>query len=256
MNIIVGLGYFGSIIRSKFEENEVVTVDPLNPKADYKCVDDVPSSLLDCYWYVVTPASTHYDMIKKLKEMGVINIWVEKPLCPEYNKCEEIRNLFPNLYCDYTWLKHGAVIYLSGSHKKTIQHLTLKWLNTGAQAPTDVSIVTDLVIHPLSIVIHLLGQIRDVEFLFQNPKTVILTGSCFGGNTFSIEVSNDSTRKLRQICAYCEKYTHRWSSDHDPYTSDALQRNIESFQSGESNNELCRKVNSALSMIDKASRKS
>ena len=46
--VIVGLGYFGSIIKSKLSE-ESVTVDLYNENATYKSIDDVPFN--DGKWF-------------------------------------------------------------------------------------------------------------------------------------------------------------------------------------------------------------
>ena len=42
--IIIGLGYFGNIIKSKLEKNfnvEIITVDPYNTYATYKSIDEI-----------------------------------------------------------------------------------------------------------------------------------------------------------------------------------------------------------------------
>ena len=43
-SVVIGLGYFGKIIKSKIEKNfnaEIITIDPYNTKADYKSLDEI-----------------------------------------------------------------------------------------------------------------------------------------------------------------------------------------------------------------------
>ena len=239
---VIGLGYFGKIIVSKLKDGIVNTVDTMNKNATYTTISDVPYN--DGYWFVVTPASTHYKVIKELVDKGVQNIWVEKPLCSLIKDTREILKLKPDIYCDYTWLKHSMVqtIY---KYKDTINHLSLKWLNDGTHIPTDVSIVSDLVIHPLSIITNLLGDIKSVYIVFNNSTTIIVSGKTEKG-TFTIEVSNDSLKKCRTLSAYCHDTTLRWSQLRPNFIenhgeiilTDAIEENIKAFKRGETNKDI------------------
>jgi len=252
MNVIVGLGYFGSIISSKLKKDDTITIDPVNPKATYKSIDDVPFN--DGYWFVTTPASTHYKVIKQLLKKGVENIWVEKPLCLKLEETQEILKDKSDIYCDYTWLKHPMVRAIKNVGK--INHLNMKWLNDGSHIPQDVSIVSDLVIHPLSIVVDLMNDVSKHDIIFKNDTTVIVTGTCVYGGTFTIEVSNDSPYKYRSLSAYTENTSYRWSSD-KPYKVsnigkldelDAIEENIKAFK----NNEINKDISKLLDDINKS----
>ena len=238
--IIVGLGYFGKIIKSKLNDCELYTVDPLTKDVDYKSINEVPFS--DGKWFVTTPASTHYSILLELFEKGVKDIWVEKPICSNYEGTLDIFSKIPDdvfLYCDFTWLKHSAIKSLGECNN--IKHIELKWLNDGSMIPNDVNIVQDLVIHPLSIIIYLLikskDEIKNVNIKYVSEKSVLFEGYSEKGITFNIEVSNSSMKKRRNISLYCVKNVYRWYSDNEFYIenigdiekSDAIENNIKSF---------------------------
>ena len=149
--VIVGLGYFGKIIKSKLEGHEIVTVD-LYSDADFKNIKDV--DFTDGKWFVTTPASTHYVILLELFEKGVKDIWVEKPICDKLEDTLDVFSKKPDdvfLYCDFTWLQHSAVKSLGTCND--IKHIEMKWLNDGSMIPRDVNIVIDLAIHPISILV-------------------------------------------------------------------------------------------------------
>ena len=81
--VIIGLGYFGNILKSKLEnlEYKVITVDPYNEASDFKDIDDI-AAIEENRYFITTPASTHHTILLRLFEKGVKNIWVEKPVCP------------------------------------------------------------------------------------------------------------------------------------------------------------------------------
>ena len=114
------------------------------------------------------------------------------------------------------------------------------WVNNSDNTPTDVDIIVDLAIHPVSIVYYLLLKNSDyVESIHLNHDTknsVYITGKSKKGVTFTVEVSNSFVKKLRYISAYSDKVL-RWSSVEEFYiegigelsTSDAIEKNILSF---------------------------
>ena len=82
-SIIIGLGYFGNIIKSKLEKNfntEIITVDPYQTSANYKSIDEI--NFTTGRWFVTSPANTHHTILIELFNKGVTDIWVEKPICP------------------------------------------------------------------------------------------------------------------------------------------------------------------------------
>jgi hypothetical protein len=237
--VIVGLGYFGKIIKSKLEGHEVVTVD-LYSDADFKIIKDV--DFTDGKWFVTTPASTHYAILLELFEKGVKDIWVEKPICDKLEDTLDVFSKKPDdvfLYCDFTWLQHLAVKSLGTCND--IKHIEMKWLNDGSMIPRDVNIVIDLAIHPISILVFLLMKSRDMildtHITYASTKSVLISGKSRGGISFNIEVSNSSMKKNRTISLYCRDDVFRWSSDCEWYIegigdiekTDAIEANIKNF---------------------------
>jgi predicted dehydrogenase len=241
--IIVGLGYFGKIIKSKLVGKEVVTIDPVNTEATCKTINEVPP-FNNAKWFVTTPASTHHEILLDLFEKGVKDIWVEKPICSKFEDTLDIFATIPDdvfLYCDFTWLQHSAVKALGKTCGDAPKHIELKWLNDGSMIPNDVNIVLDLAIHPLSIITYLLikskDKIKNIKIKYATKQSVIIEGYSDNGTTFYIEVSNSSLKKYRGISLYCSEKVYRWNSENQFYIenigeveeTDAIEKNIDSF---------------------------
>lgn len=242
--VIIGLGYFGKIIESKLQAlslGPIKTVDPL-VTSDYANIDDV--DFTEGYWFVTTPAITHYTIVSKLIEKGVKNIWVEKPICTTLESTLDIFAKLPEdvfLFCDFTWLKHSAITTMGDYvYKEGVKHMELKWLNDGTHIPKDVNIVLDLAIHPISIVTFLLMKNKDtwndMNIVYSSKTSVIINGKSKKGVTFTIEVSNSSKKKKRSISVYSHDVL-RWSSADEflvenlvsPAQTDAIEANIRCF---------------------------
>jgi predicted dehydrogenase len=261
--VIIGFGYFGKIIFSKLK-GEVTIVDPFYKDSDYDTVSEVPFT--DGKWFITSPASTHYKVICELFDKGVRDIWVEKPICSTLEETLDVFAKIPDgvfLYCDFTWLKHSAILKMGEYvYEKSIQHLELKWLNDGTHVPGDVNIVMDLVVHPISIVTYLFFKNKDViqsvTPLYTSEKSVVLTGKSSKGCTFNIEVSNNSKTKLRTISVYSED-SIRWNSSNEFHLenigkvdpSDAIENNIECFLNGRGNPVFCLDISRTLECINK-----
>lgn len=241
--VIVGLGYFGKIIQSKLKEfpvDELVTVDPFNPTSEFKNISDVDT--VDGYWFVTTPASTHHSILLELFQKGVKNIWVEKPICNTLDDTLDIFSKKPDdvfLYCDFTWLQHEAIKRLG--NVSDIKHIEMKWMNDGSMIPKDVNIVTDLAVHPISILTFLLIKSKDIlekiNVTYANDMSVLISGFSKNGITFNIEVSNSSSIKTRNISVYCVDDVYRWFSEDPDHienmgrieSKDAIVSNIRLF---------------------------
>lgn len=264
MFVIVGIGYFGKILRSKLiDKGQVIVVDPF-AESDYKTVADVP--FVDGKWFVTTPASTHYSILCELFARGVKDIWVEKPICGTLEETLDVFARVPDdvfLYCDFTWLKHAAVLKMGEYvYKNSIKHLDLKWLNDGSHIPSDVNIVMDLAVHPISIITYLFfrnsDRILNIHTVYTSQKSVILSGVSDKGCTFNIEVSNDSEKKSRSISLY-SKDSIRWSSLSEfsienigkLETSDAIENNISCFLTGRGNPAFCLDIARTLESVNK-----
>jgi len=238
--VIVGLGYFGKIVKSKLTDHEVITIDPFNESADFKYITDV--NFTEGKWFVTTPASTHHRILLKLFEMGVKDIWIEKPICTTLDDTLDVFSKKPDdvfLYCDFTWLQHSAVKKLGSL--EDIKHIEMKWLNDGSMIPQDVNIVTDLAVHPISILTYFLIKskdiIYDIRVTYATDMSVLINGQSKNGVTFNIEVSNSSKKKMRSISMYCIENVYRWDSSNEFFIEnvglvenrDAIKSNIELF---------------------------
>jgi hypothetical protein len=242
--VVIGLGYFGNILKSKLEnlEHRVITIDPYNETADFKNIDDI-TAIEENWYFITTPASTHHSILIKLFSKGVKNIWVEKPICPSLEDTLDIFSKKPDdtfLYCDFTWLQHNSIKNLGNC--KGIKHIEMKWLNNGTMIPSDVNIVEDLAVHPISILMFLLMKskksIHAIDVPYANEKSVLINGKC-DDISFNIEVSNTSMKKSRSISLYCKDDVYRWSSDDEYFIenigivekTDAIEMNIHHFMS-------------------------
>lgn len=238
--VIIGLGYFGKIIKSKLSDYEVLTVDPFNPSSDYKDISDV--DFVDGKWFVATPASTHHDILLRLFEKGVKNIWVEKPICSTLENTLDIFSKKPDdvfLYCDFTWLQHASIKKLGSV--ENVKHIEMKWLNDGSMIPKDVNIVTDLAVHPISILTFFLVKSMDIintiNVVYANKNSVLINGNSKKGITFNIEVSNSSKKKMRSVSMYSIENVYRWNSCEqfhienigEVQKTDAIEENIRHF---------------------------
>lgn len=240
--VIIGLGYFGNILKSKLEnlEYRVITVDPYNEAADFKNVGDI-AAMEENRYFITTPASTHHSILLDLFSKGVKNIWVEKPICPSLEDTLDIFSKKPDdtfLYCDFTWLQHNSIKSLGNC--EDVKHIEMKWLNNGTMIPNDVNIVEDLAIHPISILLFLLikskKSINDINVQYASDKSVLINGRC-DDITFNIEVSNTSMKKRRNISLYCKDNVYRWSSENEFFIenigdvpkTDAIEMNIKHF---------------------------
>jgi len=239
--VVIGTGYFGKIILSKLKDHDVITVDPIG-KSDYKSILDVP--FVDGKWFVITPASTHYDILCTLFEKGVKDIWVEKPVCPHIDQTMDIFEKIPKdvfLFCDFTWLQHSVVKRI-GDHvvQHGLKNINIMWLNSGENTPRDANIVVDLVIHPVSILYHVLLQTNDSINTISmecNKNNVFISGESDKNVKFTIEVSNSFNKKLRYISLISDESIVRWSSLEEYYiegigevdTHDALSSSIDLF---------------------------
>ena len=242
-SVVIGLGYFGKIIKSKLEKNfnaEIITIDPYNTKADYKSLDEI--NFTDGKWFVTSPASTHHSILVELFNKGVKDIWVEKPICPTLHETLDIFAKKPDdvfLYCDFTWLQHNSIKKLG--ENKNIKHIEMKWLNDGSMIPNDVTIVSDLAIHPISILTFLLMKsldtIKTIDIIYATDTSVLINGTSQNNITFNIEVSNSSLKKYRNISLYCKDNVYRWSSRDEFFIenigvvekTDAIEENIKHF---------------------------
>ena len=143
------------------------------------------------------------------------------------------------LYCDFTWLQHASIKKLGSV--ENVKHIEMKWLNDGSMIPKDVNIVTDLAVHPISILTFFLVKSMDIintiNVVYANKNSVLINGNSKKGITFNIEVSNSSKKKMRNVSIYSIENVYRWNSCEqfhienigEVQKTDAIEENIRHF---------------------------
>ncbi|WP_107670906.1 Gfo/Idh/MocA family protein [Cyanothece sp. BG0011] len=180
---ILGVGRWGThLVRNFLAHPQAEVVAIADPVADNltriqeKFSLDPQSILLTSDWstikqqvdleaiVVVTPASTHYPLIKEALSSGY-HVLAEKPLTLDPGECLELTRLATaqkrQLMIDHTYLFHAAV----NQGKSTVEAGSLGKLRYGYASRThlgpvrqDVDALWDLAIHDLSIFNHWLGE--------------------------------------------------------------------------------------------------
>ena len=104
--VVVGLGVQGYKRYSYAKDNVVATVDPVNPKADYKSLQDVSPEIYDAVILSI-PDKSKYELIKFSLE-NKKHVMVEKPLALNpINKFAELEQLANSNKCFlYTAYNH------------------------------------------------------------------------------------------------------------------------------------------------------
>ncbi|MDJ0582863.1 Gfo/Idh/MocA family oxidoreductase [Crocosphaera sp.] len=180
---ILGVGRWGTHLVRNFlahPQAEVVAIaDPFSDNLEAiqnKFSLDPQSILLTSNWKVVkqevdldavvivTPASTHYDLIKDALQLGY-HVLAEKPLTLDPGECLELTRLAQQqqrqLMIDHTYLFNSVV----NQGKVTVEERKLGKLLYGYASRThlgpirqDVDALWDLAIHDISIFNHWLGE--------------------------------------------------------------------------------------------------
>ncbi len=180
---ILGVGRWGThLVRNFLAHPQAEVVAIADPGSDNleaiqnKFSLDPQSILLTSNWQfvkqkvdldavvIVTPAATHYPLIKDALQSGY-HVLAEKPLTLDPGECLELTRLAQQqqrqLMIDHTYLFHTAV----NQGKVTVEEGTLGKLRYGYSSRThlgpvrqDVDSLWDLAIHDISIFNHWLGE--------------------------------------------------------------------------------------------------
>jgi predicted dehydrogenase len=166
--VIIGLGYWGKNYYRILSNNEnvdlVAIVDP-TPSIQLEEQIQIFSSLKELQnskisidaAVVCTPTDTHFEITKKLLEMG-LHVLVEKPLATKSSEAEELINLANKkeltLLVDHTFLYNSAVNFAIKKIKEgeigNLLHINFERTNLGP-IRNDVSCLWDLTTHDISI---------------------------------------------------------------------------------------------------------
>ena len=173
MNVgIIGLGYWGK---------HYVRLVNNNSKMNLIALCDINKNNLDKFSYlninfftnyeelfkknlidtviIVTIAKEHYKIILKALEYN-LNIFVEKPIVTDLDKCIKIKKLINNnikLMTGYTYLFNPKIEYIYNYIKinsLNIKSIHFEWTCFGP-IRNDVNPILDLGVHPISILLKL-----------------------------------------------------------------------------------------------------
>lgn len=234
--VIVGLGYFGKIIRSKLEKLHIphYTCDPYVAASDFKNIRDVNvGDLSEIFWFVTTPASTHKSVIMTIvNEAHGRRIWVEKPVCMTYDETCELDAFLKEkgvtLYCDFTWLEHSFVKAIDETFVDGARPLFFKMKIVQPKmidyTKNDACIVMDLAPHPVSIIQYIIERARCelvyISVYSVNIDKIAITGLCTHNFNFLIEFDNTTNSKYRTL-DYVSSSSHlHWDTHTDVITCD------------------------------------
>ena len=178
---LIGLGYWGKIILKNLRsmgynnivicEKQKVNFDELGSKyqvvKDYKKLKNIDKV------FVLTPASTHYNICEHFLRKGV-DVFCEKPLCLEVSETQKLYNIArensSKLFVDWIFTFNEQLQFIknciSTDQFGDLYSVTLNRLNFGP-ARSDVNARIDLASHDLSILFWLFedADLKSVNWL-------------------------------------------------------------------------------------------
>jgi predicted dehydrogenase len=155
---LIGYGYWGKILHKN-----LISMGYSNIKIIDIVLDNF-NELTDEYdmYFVVTPFTTHYEVLTKLSKFKNKKIWCEKPLIDTYDEANDMYYLMERngnkLFVDWVYTFNPCVDKIRKIvTKKKIKQVILNRTNDG---PTrfDTDSIHDLSSHDLSILYHVFGR--------------------------------------------------------------------------------------------------
>jgi|688.fasta_scaffold434733_1 predicted dehydrogenase len=223
---IFGLGYWAKILIAKINEQfkncPIYIIDPnINDlKTDefskfelFKFSDIeafMQKSKRGDFVFIFTPPSTHFQIAKVALEQ-MCHVWVEKPLCLEFNQAQELKEVALNnnltLFIDNTFIYDDSVVKLKTLLEARSEKISMNITRTAwGKLLRTHGVIWDLLPHDLSIINYLLGEIDSyevIDYLYNpNLKTLIDIKVKFvtkSGNSAFIHSSCSSGQKNRSI---------------------------------------------------------
>jgi len=176
---IIGYGYWGKILHKN-----LISMGFTN----FTVFDEVLGNMGEInesydYYFVVTPFSTHMDVLEILSKYSNKKIWCEKPLASSYKEVASIYKKMGSrnnkLFVDWVYTHNPAIDYIKVIiGKRKIKQVILNRTNDGP-VRTDCSSIWDLSSHDLSI----LFKIFDYQERFINwNEFSIKTNENIGSN--------------------------------------------------------------------------
>ena len=220
---IFGLGYWANILIAKiseqFKNSPIYVIDPNIKTREVSKFKSFNFSDLETFKekskrgdfvFIFTPPSTHFQIAKVALDQ-MCHVWVEKPLCLEFNQAQELKEEALNnnltLFIDNTFIYDDSIVKLKNLLETRSEIISINITRTawGKLLKTH-GVIWDLLPHDLSIINYLLGEIESYEIIDysynSNLKTLIdikvkfLTKS---GHSAFIHSSCSSGQKNRSI---------------------------------------------------------
>lgn len=151
--LIVGLGVQGNKRINFLSKRNTITLDPLNPKADYKKINDVNLRNIKKA-YICTPEIVKFQLVRNLLENN-INVLVEKPFILKNFQKKIIKKILK---------KNKSILYVAYNHRFETHIKTVKKILEKKY----------------------IGKIYSVEFYYGNGTVKLWKDSWREKNLFSI----------------------------------------------------------------------
>ena len=154
---LIGYGYWGKILHRNLTNLGFVNVKILDEILDN--MDELTGDF--DYYFVVTPFTSHVDVLEKISKFRSKKVWCEKPLAESYQDVNRIYKKMSArdnmLFVDWVYLYNPAINFVKELSKdKKIKQVILNRTNDGP-VRTDCSSIWDLSSHDLSITFKIFG---------------------------------------------------------------------------------------------------
>jgi predicted dehydrogenase len=278
---IFGLGYWANILITKindqFKKSPIYIIDPNIKDTKTREISKFKSfnfSDLDTFKekskrgdfvFIFTPPSTHFQIAKVALDQ-MCHVWVEKPLCLEFNQAQELKEEALNnnltLFIDNTFIYDDSIVKLKNLLETRSETISINITRTawGKLLKTH-GVIWDLLPHDLSIINYLLGEIESyelidysynsylktlidikVKFLTKSGHSAFIHSSCSSGQkNRSIEVklsdcvvlqssnSTSSTIEIFNLASLSDPNTPALTKKFD-FTTEPIVNAIEQFK--------------------------
>lgn len=176
---LIGYGYWGKILHKNIIDEELY---------DIKILDDVLNNMNELsdkfdYYFISTPFSTHFEILKKISQFKNKKIWCEKPLVRtvvEYDEIINLNNTNKNLIMvDWVYTFNPCIEFIKNQlQNKKIKQIILNRTNDGPKR-NDCNSIYDLSSHDLSILFYLFPE---KNFNFDFNEFSVKSNENFGSN--------------------------------------------------------------------------
>ena len=183
---LIGYGYWGKILHKN-----LLNLGYENVKVVDQVLDNLEeiNNTFDAY-FVSTPYSTHYKILKKIGKYRGKKIWTEKPLVDSKEKALEIYSLMEknnnSLFVDWIYTFNPLVHKIEEELKnKKVKFILLNRTNDGP-VRDDCSSIEDLSVHDLSILYRIFPEEKIINFNWNefSIKTHEKNGSSISSSYF------------------------------------------------------------------------